>query len=57
MDKVWNEVDFLCADKCQSFLQVDTTIFGRRGQACLNRQSNYKILRSVISHKVLDGLL
>ena len=30
------EVDFLPADKHQRFLQVDTTIFGLRGQVCPN---------------------
>ena len=40
---------FLWADKYQSFLQVHTTIFGRRGPACLSSQSIYKILRSVVT--------
>ena len=33
MNKVWDEVDFLYTDKHQSFLQVDTTIFGGFGWA------------------------
>ena len=43
---------FLWADKYQSFLQVYTTIFSRRGQACLNSQSIYQILRCVITSAI-----
>ena len=45
-----DEGDFSHADK--NFVQVDTTIFGSRGQACQGSQSSSRILRSIISHKV-----
>ena len=32
--KLRNQLDFLFADKHKSFLQVDFTAFGGRGQAC-----------------------
>ena len=35
-ESVKDEVDFLCADKLQRFLQIDTIILGLCGQACPN---------------------
>ena len=35
-----DEVIFLLADKCQSFLQIHTIILGVCGQACPNTANN-----------------
>ena len=40
MNEVRNGVDFLLSDKHQSFLQVDTTIFGDPSPTCPDSQSN-----------------
>ena len=56
MNEICYEVDFLQVEKHQSFMQVDSTVFGGYGQACWNSQSNCRILRGEISHKGLSGL-
>ena len=56
MNEIYYEVDFLQIEKHQSFMQVDSTVFGGYGQACWNSQSNCRILRREISHKGLSGL-
>ena len=56
MNEVWYEVDFMDPEKHQSFLQVGPTIFGGRGQTCLDNQSNCRILKWEIFHEKLDGL-
>ena len=35
-ENIKNEVDFLPADKCQIFPQIDTIALAVCGQACLN---------------------
>ena len=56
MNEVWYEVDFMHSDKHQSFVLVAPTIFGGRGQACLDSQSNCRILKCEVLHKELDEL-
>ena len=46
----------LYADKHRNFLHVGTKIFGGRGQACPDSQSNCRTLRGAISPKGRDGL-
>ena len=53
MNEVENVVNFLHADRHQSFLHVKTIIFGGHGQACSYSQSNCNILRSAMSEKGL----
>lgn len=50
MMKMWNETDFLNAEKQEGFLQVRTAIFGGHGSACLDSQSTYRVLRWESSH-------
>ena len=53
---MWDEAHFLSTDNFQSFLQVDATVFCRRGQACPDSQPNCKVLKSAISQKGPEGL-
>ena len=46
---MWEDLFFLYADKHQSFLKTDATIFGGLGQACPDILSNCGILTTKIS--------
>ena len=55
--EVSDEVDFLHADKNESFLQVDTMIFDGNGQAFQSSQNCINTLNIKVCYKVISSLL